>query len=182
MNILIAFLSRTQNTKIIASQILELLENENNVELLEISEKKRYHFLKLTFAPVRKENVYVSSVIASPKLYLDTFRKKRPKIEDISVNFEKFNLIFLCSPIWYGRLPPAINTFIANYGPFLKTKKIFIIVTSGSGKGFENYLNVLKNEVENIGLTVTGKLHKVNGTYLTKDDKKLIIDCIRSFK
>jgi flavodoxin len=179
LNILIVYLTRTQATKNIALQFEEILKKQNSVEFLEISEKKKYHFLKFTFAPVGKENVNISSVLGSPMLYLHTFTKKRAKIEDISVNFEKFDLIVFGTPIWYGHLPPAVNTFIYKYGPKISKKKIFIFVTSGCGKGYTNYINVLRDELEKNGLKSIGQLHKLFGTYLTDDDKKQILNSIK---
>jgi len=180
MNIAIVFFSRTQSTKFIAEQIYELLEDNHNVTLLQISEKKRCHFLKISFAPIK--NAYISSIIGSPTLYFYTLLKKTPEINKFSADLRKFDVLFIGSPIWYGRLPPAINTFVTDFGPLLSNKKIFIFITSGGGKGFTNYINVLKNAVEEVGLTVIGKLHKLHGSYLTKNDKKMIVDCLQSLK
>lgn len=178
MDILIVYFSRTQATKYIAEQIFDLLEEKHNVEILKISEKKKYHFLKLTFAPIRDTDG--CSVISSPRLYIDTYLKKTPKINEIPFNLEKFDLIFLGSPVWYGRFPPPINTFIDKLEKSAKRKKMFLFITSGGGKGYQKYADILKNEIEDKGLTVIGKLHKLNASYLTKEDKKNIIDCIES--
>ena len=182
MDILIIYLTRTQYTKNIALQISELLENDHKIDMVAISEKKKYHFMKFTFAPVGTDNVNVSSVIGSPKLYFDTFTKKRPKLDEINIDFNKYDLIFLGSPIWYGNLPPAINTFIADYASILSKKKIFIFITSGCGKGYTEYINILKNAVEGAGINIIGQLHKISGTYLTKEDKIMILNAVKSLK
>ena len=180
MKILIAFYSRTLITKSIAEQIYELLENEHQIELLQLSEKRKYHFLKLTIAPTKSGSY--SIVLGSTRLFLDTIFKKTPRLENILIDVQKFDLLIIGSPIWYGRLPPAINTFISNLKNIAPNKKTLIFVTSGVGKNYKKYPDLLKNELENIGLDVILKIHidTVKASYLIKEHKKLILESIRS--
>ena len=175
MKIIIIFFSRTRFTESIALQIKELLESKNEITFLEISERKKYHFLKLTFAPLWNKKIFASSVIGSPKLYYDTFFKKKPKLEEISLEFDEYDYVFFGTPIWYGRLPPAVNSFFEKYKSFLSNKKTFIFLTSGSGKGFTNYIDVLKTNIEKTNVELIGQLHKKYSTYLTKEEKDKIL-------
>jgi len=176
MNILIVYFSRTYATRIIVEQIQELLEEKHKVELLKISEKIKYHFLKFTFAPIR--NMEASSVLGTPRLYYDTFRKKKPKLEEFNVDFKKYDIIFIGSPIWYGRLPPAMNTFLDYLKRNISSFKTFVFITSGRGKNYENYSDVLVKATEESGGDIIGKIHKTSGQFLTKNELKYILEKI----
>jgi len=180
MEILIVYYSRTQNTESIAKQIYEFLESEHHAQLLRISEKRKYHFLKLTFAPINDK--YFSMVIGSPQLFLNTKLKKDPEIENVPVDLLKFDLLIIGSPIWYGGLPPAMNTFISHLKKIGYRKKALVFLTSGLGRNYERYADILKNGLENIDIKVLAKIHvdSRNAIYLTKENKKTITESIRS--
>ena len=55
------------------------------------------------------------------------------KLIDYDNNVEGFDEIYIGSPIWNGRFPPAINSVLAETD--LKGKKLTFILYSGSGDG-----------------------------------------------
>lgn len=54
---------------------------------------------------------------------------KTPKIEDISVDFSKYDLIFIGSHCWFGTYAPPLNTFFKQYK--FKDKKVAIFTCNG---------------------------------------------------
>ena len=58
----------------------------------------------------------------------------RPELKSYPANFEEYDVIFLCFPIWFGIPPMAIATFLEHYD--FSGKKIFPVTThDGSGLG-----------------------------------------------
>ena len=54
---------------------------------------------------------------------------RNPKLKPYKIDFNKYDLIFLGSPIWGGKNAPAINTFLNDNT--LHDKKICFFCTSG---------------------------------------------------
>ena len=57
----------------------------------------------------------------------------KAKLVDYDNDVSKYNDIFIGSPIWNGRFPPAINSVLKQTD--LKGKKLSFIFYSGSGEG-----------------------------------------------
>lgn len=103
--ILIIYYSLTGNSEKIAFLIMDLLKEKNiNAEILKIKDIKNrkgiFGFLKSG--------------------YEATFEKS-PQISYDNINFEKYDLFFIISPIWAGRLSSPMRTFLIEKGKLLKS-------------------------------------------------------------
>ncbi len=127
MNMLIAFYSRTDNTK----KIAELISNSLNCEYEEIIDvKKRTGF-----------------IIGFFRCGYAATREKLTTIKEGQKNPELYDLVILGTPIWNKRMTPAIRTYISdNKGKF---KKVAFFCTEGEKGGsetFESMANLCDNE------------------------------------
>ncbi|MGM0441996.1 MAG: flavodoxin family protein [Elusimicrobiota bacterium] len=59
----------------------------------------------------------------------DALFKKDTKIELSTPDFDKINTIFLGGPVWVGRIPPALRTFLKKYN--LSGKSLVLFCTMG---------------------------------------------------
>jgi len=113
--ILVAYFSATGNTKVVA----EKLATAMNADLFEIAPEQLYTADDLDW----HNNKSRSSIEMDDK-------GSRPaiasKIDDIS----QYKIVFIGSPIWWGREPSIIDTFIESYD--FAGKTIIPFVTSGS--------------------------------------------------
>jgi len=114
-NILIAYFSCTGNTRSLAEQIAHV----SKADLYEIKPKIPYSSADLNWrdnsSRANKENNDSSS---------------RPMISGNVENMEKYNIIFLGYPIWWGQAPKIIYTFLESYD--FSGKTIVPFCTSGS--------------------------------------------------
>lgn len=112
MNCLLAFYSRTGNTK----KIAELISTEMNCEYEEILDTKKRKgfiigFVKCGFAATREKLTIIKEIQKDPKLY---------------------DVVILGTPVWNKRMTPAIRTYITeNKNRF---KSVAFYCTMG-GKG-----------------------------------------------
>ena len=113
--ILVAYFSATGNTRTVA----EKLANTINADLFEIVPEHPYTSEDLDW---HNKNSRTSVEMGD--------KNSRPaissKIEDIS----KYKIVFVGSPIWWGREPSIIDTFIESYD--FSGKTIIPFATSGS--------------------------------------------------
>ena len=113
--ILVAYFSATGNTKVVAEKLAAAI----NADLFEIVPEQLYTSDDLNW----QNNQSRSSIEMGDK-------SSRPqivsKIEDIS----QYNIVFVGSPIWWGREPSIMDTFIESYD--FADKTIIPFVTSGS--------------------------------------------------
>ena len=113
--ILVAYFSATGNTKAVASTLATAI----NADLFEIVPEQPYTSEDLNW----QNNQSRTSIEMGD-------RSSRPaiasKIEDIS----QYNIVFVGSPIWWGREPSIMDTFIESYD--FTGKTIIPFVTSGS--------------------------------------------------
>ena len=113
--ILIAYFSATGNTKSVAEKLSTVID----ADLFEIVPEQLYTADDLDWHNDKSR----SSVEMDDK-------NSRPaiasKIEDIS----QYNIVFVGSPIWWGREPSIMDTFIESYD--FTGKTIIPFVTSGS--------------------------------------------------
>lgn len=82
--------------------------------------------------------------------------KKKPELMSIKVDLEKYNTIFLGSPIWAGNVTPAIRTLLET--GILKGKKILFFYTHDGGPGsaenkIEKMVNLNNVLISSYGLT-----------------------------
>lgn len=113
--VLVAYFSATGTT----AGVAEKLANAINADLFEIKPEQPYTSEDLNW----QNNQSRSSIEMGDK-------SSRPqiasKIEDIS----QYNIIFVGSPIWWGREPSIMDTFIESYD--FAGKTVIPFVTSGS--------------------------------------------------
>ncbi|WP_297428568.1 flavodoxin [Clostridium sp.] len=70
---------------------------------------------------------------------------EKPEIEEVKVDFTKYDLIIFGTPIWAGNFAPVFNTFLEK-NP-IKNKKIILFCCHGGGKegkAFIKFKEILK--------------------------------------
>ena len=113
--VLVAYFSATGNTKVVA----EKLANAINADLFEIAPEQPYTADDLNWQNDQSR----TSIEMGDKNSRPTIASK---IEDIS----QYNIVFVGSPIWWGREPSIMDTFIESYD--FTGKTVIPFVTSGS--------------------------------------------------
>jgi len=113
--VLIAYFSCTGNTRSLAEQIAQAAK----AEMYEIKPKIPYTSDDLNW---RYNTSRASVENKNPSA--------RPAISDKAENMEKYDIIFLGYPIWYGQAPKIIYTFLESYN--FSGKTIVPFCTSGS--------------------------------------------------
>ncbi len=112
---LVAYFSWTNNTERVANHIAD------------ITGADKYEIIpKIPYGP-ENSNYYDPSTRAYQEQYDDT---ARPEIEGELQNIDKYDIVFLGYPIWYGKAPKIIYTFLESYN--FEGKTIIPFCTSGS--------------------------------------------------
>ena len=78
--------------------------------------KKEIKAFEMTFFPI--EYMDRTSHLISldyPALSLMALRNKYGKIKPLSFNSDNFDHVIFITPVWVGKLPPAMNTFFRDY-------------------------------------------------------------------
>ena len=134
MKTLVVYYSKTGNTKYVAQKIAEQLK----AELSEITDKQnrkgKLNFLKSGY---------------------ESIKEKLTEIE-VSKKIDDYDFVIIGSPVWAGKIPPAIRTFLVknDFG----RKKIAFFVTVGGDKP-QKALNAMKgiispqNPIAELGIT-----------------------------
>jgi flavodoxin len=119
MTTLVVYYSKTGNTKYVAEKIAEHL----NAELSEIIDKKNRQG-KLNFVKSGYESI----------------REKLTEIE-VSKKIDDYDFVIVGSPVWAGKIAPAVRTFLVknDFGE----KKFAFFVTVGGNKP-EKALSAMK--------------------------------------
>lgn len=75
---------------------------------------------------------------------MQVYMTKKPELEAYEVDFDKYDTIFIGSPVWFGTYAPPINTFLSENN--IKNKNIGLFICSGGNKRstFSNFENVLE--------------------------------------
>ena len=122
--VLVAYFSRTGNTRPLAERAAELLD----ADLYEIQASE----------PYTDEDInYNNSDSRTTKEQNDP--DARPEISGTVENMEQYDIVVLAYPIWWGQAPRIISTFVESYD--FSGKTIVPFCTSGSsgiGKSAEN--------------------------------------------
>jgi len=113
--ILVAYFSATGNTKSVA----ETLATAINADLFEIVPEQPYTADDLNWQNDKSR----SSVEMGD-------RSSRPAISSKIDNISQYKIVFVGSPIWWGREPSIMDTFIETYD--FTDKTVIPFVTSGS--------------------------------------------------
>lgn len=106
MKDLVIYYSWTGHTKTVASVIAEAV----NGELVEIEETK-----------ARKKGIGFIVAVFQGLCGL------KSKIREVNFTPDRYNRLFLGTPIWAGKVTPAVNAYLANHS--LTNKKIYLFFT-----------------------------------------------------
>ena len=115
--VLVAYFSFTSNTKAYAEKIAEMTGGD----LYEIVPEVAYGS--------ENSNYYDETTRAYKEQY-NTGGEQRPAIKETLANASQYDIVFLGSPIWYGKSPRIILTFLDKYG--FEGKTIIPFVTSAA--------------------------------------------------
>ena len=114
-NVLVAYFSATGTTKTIAEKLSAAI----GADLVEIKPETLYTAEDLNW---RNENSRSSIEMKN--------KTSRPEIENKIENIAQYKIIFVGFPIWWGREPSIIDTFLTSYD--LSGKTVIPFATSGS--------------------------------------------------
>ncbi|MBO4745951.1 MAG: flavodoxin [Alphaproteobacteria bacterium] len=114
-NTLVAYFSATGNTKAVAERLATAI----GADLFEIKPEQLYTTEDLNW----RDDKSRSSVEMANK-------DSRPAIADKVTGMEKYKTIFIGFPIWWGREPSIVDTFVTSYD--LVDKTMIPFATSGS--------------------------------------------------
>ena len=155
MKKLVVYYSRTGNTKFVAEKIA----NQLNADISEIIDRKnrkgRLVFLTGGFAALRE---------------------KLTKIE-VSKSIDDYDLIIVGSPVWAGKITPAVRTFLVNND--FSDKQVAFFVTLGGDKPKKALTNMEKiiepkNSIEELGI--------INALKNPEDIDQQIVDWCKKIK
>lgn len=123
---LVAYFSATGNTKAVAEQLAE----ETGADMFEIVPKEPYTKVQLGYD--------------DPEQRITTEQADetcRVEIDGVVENFEQYDTVYIGYPIWYGKAPRIILTFLESY--HFEGKKIIPFCTSDND-GIEAGLDEIK--------------------------------------
>jgi len=149
MKKLIVYYSRTGNTKKVAEELANKLDSEA-IEI--IDEKDR--------------SGGIGWIGAGKDALKKNFTTIKPILKDIS----KYDLIIIGTPIWAGKMTPALRTFIKNYKEKIKNYAVF--TTAGSSSSESLFIEIKK---------LMGMESKINSAFLSKEIKNNLSQKINEF-
>ena len=137
MKTVVVYFSLTNNTKFLAEQIAQQLD----ADLYEVIDKNHK----------KGKMLYIKGGAAA----------MREKLTDITIdkNIDDYDLVIVGSPVWAGKIAPAIRTFLVSNS--LSEKQVAFFVSIGGDKPektFENIRKTLELEPITDGLGVTQPL------------------------
>ena len=161
MEIGIVYFSLSGRTETLSYLLKKVIEQENfNVSVVRLETKQTGNFLKNC---------------------IDAFTQKNVKLQLVP-DIKKFDVIFLCTPVWAFNITPAIRSFL-NLSD-MSGKKVFLLITYGSGKGKEQAMDNFENLVKKSGGEVIGKFY-VKGKKVKEEFYIIqggIKKCLREFQ
>ena len=148
--VMVAYFSFTNNTKAYAEKIAEITGGD----LYEIIPEMAYGS--------ENSNYYDQSTRAYKEQY-NTGGEQRPAIKATLENATQYDVVFLGSPIWYGKSPRVILTFLDKYG--FQGKTVIPFVTSASS-GISNVNSELPSTYPDINWKEGRRLNGVSDSDL----------------
>jgi flavodoxin len=130
-NCVITYYSWIGNTKVVAEEIQTL----TGFDLLKIEEKKERKLGKILGAAMSAFLGFGSSI----------------KPMDFSLG--KYDNVFIGTPVWGGKTPPAVNTFLSKAS--FKGKNVWVFITKADEKIQQKVIDSITNRIENKGGKVT---------------------------
>jgi flavodoxin len=153
-NILIVYLSRTNNTKAIA----EIIQKNVGGKLIALELQKPYpENYKATVQQVVDENA--SGYLPPLKTTIDSI--------------EKYDIIFVGFPTWDMKMPPPMKSFLHQYN--LRGKTVIPFNTNagyGVGSGFETVKKLCPNSTILEGFSTKGGIERDGIFFVMKGDKE----------
>lgn len=128
--VLVVYFSATGTTKEAAKKV----KKATNGTLYKITAQKKY---------TKKDLDYTNDNCRANKEQQNS--KARPKIKGRIKNIRKYDIIFVGYPIWWGKEPKIIHTFLESYN--LKGKIIIPFCTSG-GSGISGSIRGIKSSAK----------------------------------
>jgi len=141
---LVAYFSATGNTKLVAEKLAKGID----ADLFEIKPEQVYSADDLNWRNDKSR----SSVEMKDA-------NSRPLIESKIDNFAQYKIIFVGFPIWWGREPAIINTFMTSYD--FAGKTVVPFATSGSTPSTDEAATNIQSLVPN-ATVLTGKRFSVD--------------------
>jgi flavodoxin len=155
MRTLVAYYSRTGNTKFVAEKIAEQLE----ADLCEVIDKKgrsgKFIILTGGYAAIKEKLTTI----------------------EVSKKIEDYDLVIIGSPVWANKMTPAIRTFIVN-NDFSEKDVAFFITMDGDDP--EKALLNMKEAVNS--KSQLGELAITHGLKDKEDAKQRITDFCRNIQ
>ncbi|MBN9349337.1 MAG: flavodoxin [Chitinophagaceae bacterium] len=154
-NILIVYLSRTNNTKAIA----EIIQKNVGGKLIALELEKPYpENYKSIVDQVAKENE--TGFLPPLKTKIDSM--------------EKYDIVFIGFPTWDMQLPPPMKSFLHEYDLSGKTVIPFYTHAGyGVGSGFETLKKLCPNSKILEGFSTKGGIERDGIFFVMKDEKKV---------
>jgi len=160
MKSLVVYYSVTGNTELAAKTIAETL----NADILKIEEVKQRskNFIVLVFT-----------------VAFDAIKDKCSEIKPVNPDINKYDLIFIGSPVWAGKPAPAVNSFI-NQSDF-KNKNVVAFVTL-AGKDPAGAIASMKDKIEKKSGKIIGSFSVRAQKNKPEEIKQKTIDAISQYK
>lgn len=112
---------------------------------------------------------------------MQVYMTKTPELVEYNIDLEKYDTIFIGTPVWFGTYAPPINTFLLQNK--IKNKNIALFCCSGNNKRntFPNFEKALE------GNNIIGEIEFVypikNGIEEAKNKaKEWVKDCLTKIK
>jgi len=152
--VLIVYLSRTNNTKVIA----EIIQKNVGGTLVALELQKPYPAdYKVTVAQVQQEN---------ETGYLPPLKTKIDSVD-------KYNVVFIGFPTWGMQLPPPMKSFLHQYN--LRGKTIILFNTNagyGKGSSFDTVKELCPNSKILEGFETKGGVERDGILFVMEDAKE----------
>lgn len=156
-NILVVYLSRTNNTKAVA----EIIHSNIGGTLVSVELEKPYpEDYQTTVRQVEQENE--SGFLPALKTKIDSM--------------EKYDVVFVGFPTWGMQLPPPVKSFLKNYD--LGGKTVIPFNTNagyGIGSSFQAVEQLCPNSTILEGYSTTGGIERDGIFYVMNGDKEVLV-------
>lgn len=113
---LVLYASRTSNTE----RVAQLIQSTLDCDILEVEPETPY------------DNDYNTMLERAQKELADIREGIFPPIKTLVDSLEKYDIIFVGYPIWYGSMATPMQTFLHSHATRLAGKRIALFATSGS--------------------------------------------------
>lgn len=126
---LVLFTSRSGNTERIANEI----QNQLDCDILEVEPETAF------------EDDY-NAMLERAREELDAIRQGHyPAVRTSMEDFDRYDLVFVGYPIWYGSMATTMQSFLHSHASMLVGKRIALFATSGGSS-----ISTSVNEAENL--------------------------------